>query len=134
MESMSDLVASETLTCECLRCLCHSDSNLNVALGDGCIFLCGFIRLATVTLIAGEGCGFSFTRSLFWGWSYHPNCWCGREHGLLAIEVKVHHRLWLQSIVSGLLSLVKVYLCLFLHSKLDEVVIGRPLICSLAID
>ena len=35
---------------------------------------------------------------------------------------------------SGLLSLIKVYLCFLLDSKFDKVIIGRSLICSLAID
>ena len=97
-------------------------------------FLCGFIGFTTVTLFAGEGSGFSFTRSLFWGLSYHPDCRCGREHGLLIIEAEVHCGLWLWSQISHLLSFVKVYLSFLLHSKLDELVIGRPLVYSLAID
>ena len=40
---MSNFIASETLTCKCLRCLCHSDSNLYITLRDGCIILCSFI-------------------------------------------------------------------------------------------
>ena len=43
IESMSDLVASETSTCKCLRCLCHSDSNLYITLRDSCIILCSLI-------------------------------------------------------------------------------------------
>ena len=35
---------------------------------------------------------------------------------------------------SGLLSLIKVCLCFLLDSKFDEVIIGRSLICGLAID
>ena len=67
-------------------------------------------------------------------WSYHPNCWCGGEHGLLAIEAKMCHCLWLQSQVPGLLSFIKVYFSFFLNSKLDEVVIGRPLVSGLTIN
>ena len=86
------------------------------------------------TLFTQEGCGFSFTRSLLWDWSYHPNCWCSGEHGLLAVEVKVHCGLWLQSWVPGLLSFIEVYLGFFLYSKLEEVIIGRPLVCSLTVN
>ena len=96
MKSMSYLVAPETLTCKCLRCLCYPGSNLNIALGDSCIFLCGFIGFTTVTLFAGDGGGFSFTRPLFQGWSYHPDCRCGRECGLI-IKAKVSGGLWFQS-------------------------------------
>ena len=123
MESMSNLITSETSTCKCLSCLCHSDSNLNITLRDSCIFLCGFVRFATVTLFTGEGSGFSFTISFFWSWGYHPNCRGGEESGL-----------WLQSPVSGLLSFIKIYVHFLLYSKFDEVVIGRPLMYSLAID
>ena len=65
MESMSTLVAPETLTCKCLRCLCYSNSNLNVSLRDGNIVRCGFIGFTTVNLFTRDGSGFSFTRSLF---------------------------------------------------------------------
>ena len=111
----------------------HSDSNLNITLRDGCIFLCGFVRLATVTLFAGEGCGFSFTRSLLWGWSYHPNCWCGGSMDFLLLKWKCVITFGFE-VVSGLLSFIKVYLHFLLHSKIDEVMIGRPLICGPAID
>ena len=129
---MSDLVAPETLTCKCHGCLCYPDSNLNIALGDGCIFWCGFIGFTTVTLFAGEGSGFSFTRSLLQGWSYHPDHRCGREHELLIIKVEVLCGLWLRSGISCLLSFIKVYLSFLLYSKLDKFVIGRPLVYSLA--
>ena len=49
-ESMSDLVASETSACKCLRCLCHSDSNLYITLRDCCIIMHSLIQLSTVTL------------------------------------------------------------------------------------
>ena len=68
------------------------------------------------------------------GWSYHLNCLCSRERGLLTIEVNVHHGLWLGSQVLGLLSFSKVYLGFFLDSKLDGVIIGRPLVCGLTIN
>ena len=54
-ELMSHLVTSEALTCECLRHLGHSDSNLYIALRDSCVFLHSFIGFATVTLLTGKG-------------------------------------------------------------------------------
>ena len=50
------------------------------------------------------------------------------------VEVEVCSGLRFGSQVSGLLSFIKVYLSFLLDSKFDEVIIGRSLICSFAIN
>ena len=55
MESIYNFVTSEALTCECLRCLGHSDSNLYIALRDSCVFLHSFIGFVTIALLTGKG-------------------------------------------------------------------------------
>ena len=132
---MADLIAPETSTCKCLRCLCHSDSNLYVTLGDHCIILHSLIWLTTVALFTWKGCGFSFTPdpSSGAGGTIQTAGMVGSiDFLLMKQKCMVAFGFEVKSLV--FLASVKVDLCFLLHSKFDEVIVGRPLTCGLPIN
>ena len=121
MESMSDLIASETLTCKCLRCLCHPNSNLWKTVVSSCV-----APYDSPLSLSSLG------RSLA---SPSPDLSYGARATIqTAGSGGQHGGLWLRGQFSGLLSFVKVYLGFLLNSKFDEVIIGRPLTCGLPIN